>query len=61
MPIKTSSDHFIIFFQLESGFYFLFFHLFLLVKLLSHVQLFATLWTVAHQAPPSEANYLTVL
>ena len=23
------------------------------VKLLSHVQLFATLWTVAHQAPPS--------
>ena len=23
------------------------------VKLLSHVQLFATLWTVAYQAPPS--------
>ena len=23
------------------------------VKLLSHVQLFATPWTVAHQAPPS--------
>ena len=25
------------------------------VKLLSHVQLFATPWTVAHQAPPSMA------
>ena len=23
------------------------------VKLLSHIQLFATPWTVAHQAPPS--------
>ena len=27
------------------------------VKLLSHVQLFETLWTVAHQAPPSSIGF----
>ena len=32
--------------------------LFVVVQLLSHVQLFATPWTIVHQAPLSSSNLL---